>query len=209
MRALIGILSCHRDNEQDAICQQTWLNQRLPAADYRFFRGVPIGLPLPDSHVTLNVGDDYNSLPFKTQAMCRWALLKGYDYLFKCDNDTYVHIPRLMASGFERHAYSGWNWGGTGGYCSGGAGYWLDRKCMGIIGDAEITADWRHPEHGGSMNGEDLQVGAILHRHGIDPFDDPRYRIRAPWNPDTISLHDVVLPAKGEDMKKLHRLVVA
>ena len=176
MKVLIAILSCHRQFEQEQVCRETWLSvfehgrsvaggggTAFHTADYLFFRGIDGNLlqDPPRDVVSLPVPDDYISLPFKTQAICRYAPERQYDYLFKCDNDTYVDVFRLLRSDFERWPYSGWAWDGKGGYASGGSGYWLDRIRMATVADATFEPDWIHPERG-SMRGEDLQVGGLL-----------------------------------------------
>ena len=55
--------------------------------------------------------DDYASLPQKTRGFCRWALANAeFEYLFKCDDDTYICLDRLLAvpSGLD---YCGWKLG--------------------------------------------------------------------------------------------------
>jgi len=221
VRILIAIKSCHRDWEQEQICRETWLSvfehgrsvaggggTAFHIADYLFFRGIDGNLlqTPPDDVVSLPVCDDYISLPFKTQAICRYTLEHTYDYAFLADTDTYVDVLRLMQSGFERWPYSGWAWDGKGGYASGGSGYWLDRTCMALVAGAAFEMDWIHSERG-SMRGEDLQVGGLLWKLGFEPHDDKRYRIRAPGpqaDNDIITLHDVNRPAKGDIMRRLH-----
>ncbi|VVB51629.1 Uncharacterised protein [uncultured archaeon] len=208
MKTLIAILSCHAHKEQDHVCRQTW----VPAGGYRFFLGrdpnfgASGAAPLQDEEF-LDVPDDYLGLPFKTQAACRWALTHGYDFLFKCDNDTYVHVPRLLASGFEDRDYTGWDWEGHGGYCSGGAGYWLSRVAMQHIANATLIMDYADTTRG-SLKGEDLQIGEVLRNQGITPNGDERYRLHLPGpepGNDIITLHDVRNPCKGQRMFDVHR----
>jgi hypothetical protein len=128
--------------------------------------------------------DDYSSLPQRTRWFCRWALgerMKDgvpaqwvggrmnqeihpssfrlhlsfeWDYLFKCDDDTYVSIPRLLACDLAGRDYVGAEWRPGVGYGSGGAGYFLSRKAAGLVAE--------HLEQ--AAGAEDLLVGQIL-RH--------------------------------------------
>jgi hypothetical protein len=128
--------------------------------------------------------DDYPSLPQRTLWFCRWALSAQYsvpatensvlgtdncvlgtqhsvpsppwDYLFKCDDDTYVSIPRLVAyAENELHGrdYVGAEWRPGAGYGSGGAGYFLSRKAAAIL---------------------DMLVGQILRAAGLPLSIEPR-----------------------------------
>lgn len=36
------------------------------------------------------------SLVHKTREFCRWALTQDFDYLFKCDDDTFVVTDRFL-----------------------------------------------------------------------------------------------------------------
>jgi hypothetical protein len=209
MRPLIAILSCHAQAEQDQVCRDTWLKGH--ATDYKFFLGrdpnFGAGGKVPkDDEEFLDCPDDYLSLPFKTQAICGYALRHDCTHLFKCDNDTYVNISRLLASGFAAHDYTGYDWNGCGGYCSGGPGYWLTQKSMAVVEAATFTPDYGDATRR-SLRGEDLQVGEALRAAGIMPNGDLRYSLRAPGpepNNTVITLHDIIRPCKGTRMLEVH-----
>lgn len=150
--------------------RQTWIPE-LRGADVRFFMGG--GEPQCGDEVCLPVDDSYAGLPAKTQAICRWAVEHGYDFVFKCDDDTYVRPERLLASGFEAHDYIGRVRGPSGNtvvcpapYCSGFA-YWLSAKALKAVAEAETYGD----------DAEDRFVGNVLLKAGIHPYHDDRYRI--------------------------------
>ena len=213
MRPLVAILSCHSQAEQDDTCRATWL--KASPVNYRFFLGrdpnFGAGGKFPKlDEEFLDCDDAYLALPFKTQALCRYALAHDYTHLFKCDNDTYVDVPRLLASGFSNYDYVGFDWDGRGGYCSGGAGYWLSRAAMEVVTVAAFTLD-----HGDAMcrslRGEDLQVGEALRAAGIRPTGDRRYRLRTPGparGNDIITLHDIINPCKGARMLEVHNELI-
>jgi hypothetical protein len=136
----------------------------------------------------LGCRDDYAHLPEKTRAMCKWIYERGYDFALKVDTDTYVHLPRLEASGFERHDYTGYvlDWIKGYAYCS-GPHYWLSRRAMHVL----ATANWSKFPIPGADGWEDCKVGAVLAGHGIRPVHDHRY---SPFDPvlpgnDIISQH--------------------
>jgi hypothetical protein len=179
---ILAILSCHAERHLHDQIRATWLKNSVMNA--RFFLGAPVLEDTADE-VFLDVPDDYNSVWQKVRAAVAWAFRLNYTHLFKTDTDTYVHIPRLLASGFENHDYLGCSrdwWDLYQGVfrnkwpCYGGVGYWLSRKAMAIIltdGASEAI---------GRGQGEDWWVYETLKRHGIEPHHDERYHggIREP-----------------------------
>ena len=161
--------------------------------------------------------DDYPSLPQRTLWFCRWALgagsreqgawsktgpllaslpapsslLPAWDYLFKCDDDTYVSIPRLLAYDLADRDYVGAEWRPGVGYGSGGAGYFLSRRAAFLVAE--------QLEH--ATGAEDLLVGRILRAAGIRLSIEPRLvpfgsmEHRPKKGNDLITLHGVAAEA--------------
>jgi len=160
MRILIAILSCRRDRIYHQLVRDTWLkNQQV---DYKFFLGIDqLGtdkLPLTEDEVLLDVSDRYSALRLKVEKMFDWIRPREYDYTFKCDTDTFVHVPRLLKSGYEQHDWIAFQ-------CNyGGSGYWLSRKAIEML--TKIKIDHFR---------EDGWVGTVLLQQGLKPFQDPRY----------------------------------
>jgi glycosyltransferase involved in cell wall biosynthesis len=200
-RILVAIESCYRDRDNGAQQAQrdTWIKDLTGyGIDYRFFLGRPT-IAGDSDEVFLDVDDDYKSLSFKTQQICRWAIDHGYESLYKTDTDTLVNPRNLITSRFEQHDYMGsenedytpvayrLRKGGHPGsriqFASGGAGYWLSRKSMSAVsnsGDA-ICA----------MQAEDVFVAVALRFAGINPVwcGDMKWRPDSEWDDMTISFH--------------------
>lgn len=214
MRVLIAILSCAKDRPLEDAHRESCMGD---LCDYRYFLG---GYPAPPRYATARdevwfekVGDDYASLPFKTQEICRYALGLGYDYIFKADVNTYIHVPRLLRTNYWKHDYIGFYRGNheiPGGYASGGSGYWLSRRAMEIVANTEMQLDYIDGERG-YVRGEDLQVGRALFANGIVCHWSEAYRLDdqypAPWN-SIITNHDVRNPNNGPQMRKMHEQVL-
>lgn len=156
LRALIAIPTCKADKHLEDACRATWVR---PYFVWPLERPINVWTEFFDGE-TLGCPDTYESLPIKIQMICRWALAKYFDFMLKVDSDTYVWIDRILASGFEKHDYSGWalpKIAPENNYASGGAGYWLSRKSMEIIATAKLTSD----------TCEDRWVGRVLYDAGI------------------------------------------
>ena len=109
-------------------------------------------------YLCLPCPDDYPHLTQRTWQFCRWALQQSdWDYLFKCDDDTYVSIPRLADYDLGQRDYVGAEWTTGVNYGSGGAGYFLSRRA------AALVAAEPQP----TMGAEDAWVGEVLRRAGI------------------------------------------
>lgn len=176
MKILIAILSCHARPFLRLAQRETWIND-VAGADYRFFLGRPAVDPPEDHCVYLACEDTYAKLTSKTHAMVKWALAEGYDFVFKCDDDTYIRPDRLLSSNFAGDDYSGFTggrWGDVPGpdgrqivyaYAQGGAGYWLSRRALAIVAEHMLVKEYC----------EDCAVGKTLALHGIAPILDARY----------------------------------
>lgn len=206
MKVLIAIHGAHSQPEQMAAQRETWL-RGLEGADYKYF----LGQPAVDDEdvVTVDCPDGPNWeghrrtwwLNRKTEALARYAIAHGYDYVFKCDDDTYVYPDRLLASGFEAHDYSGsmdrhhdFELGHSYEWAQGGAGYWLSRRAMRIVATG-LT----------SVRAEDFAVGRLLAANGIRAHHDGRYcpAVQQGEYPkaDPVTLHKV----SADRMREIHR----
>src|ERR1700676_3270032 len=176
-KILISILSCHKERHLHQQIRDTWMKNDL-GVEVKFFLGFP---KLPDTvdEVFLDVPNDESHVSDKNAASIAWAYNRGYDFRFKCDTDTYVHIPRLVSSGFENYDYSGLRYpysdspfifyADERSEAYGGSGYWLSRTAMKIILDNQNSQQYR-----GST--EDHWIGAILRRFPVSSRNDKRYR---------------------------------
>lgn len=180
-RILIAIHGSHSQPEQMQAQRDTWLKDLVGMADYKFFLGHPasdaedvVSLDMADGPIWLTSqrnGPRTLVLNRKTEGLVKYAYEQGYDFVFKCDDDTFAWPHRLLLSEFEKYDYSGfvdrhyakdigfYQW------AQGGSGYWLSRKAMAVI-----------VEHGLHLvPAEDFAVGQILARNGIHPHHDARY----------------------------------
>jgi hypothetical protein len=135
MKTLIAISTCHRfeeDGSNDAI-RETWLRDDLPPGfDYKFFVGKG---PAKADAVSLDCGDGYEHLTYKTLGKLKWGTDRGYDFVFCAMADTYVRPERLAACGFENYDAFGTfiSVGPSPKFFCGGSGYFLSQVAAKII----------------------------------------------------------------------------
>lgn len=178
-RPIILITTCSYGLEQNKLCRETWLAEWGKLVEYKFVFGAG-WTPQHDDEISFPVDDTYFGLPAKIQASHKWALEQGYTHILKTDCDMYLHIPRLLRSGFENFPYSGNQY-----YPDFimGAAYWLDQRATEILVHAALP-------YPGTPGGDDVWVGSVMAENNIPPHDDKRYHIGE--NPDwstCISIH--------------------
>ena len=168
MRAIILVTSCDRDchNGRQEAAEETWMRAWGDRIDHKFVIGRGPGQYIrPPWELLVEAPDDYAGVPFKMQEARRWALDHQYDYVFQACVDTWIHVPRLMTSGFENYDYSGYEYQGN---ASGGLGYWTSTKAISVLLDANV-------EEARRCVWEDVWVGRTLAKAGITLHHNTRY----------------------------------
>src|ERR1035437_8027519 len=102
------------------VARERWVGAWGHLVDHRFVLGTGHSDAQP-GELMVDAPDDYYGVPFKDHAAWRWAIENGYDYVFQASVDTYVAVPRLLKSGFEKHDSTGRKCT-NGPHASGGAG---------------------------------------------------------------------------------------
>lgn len=145
------------------IIRETWWNDVPVTVGKKFFYGRPV-IAGQDDEVFLDVPDDYAHLPYKTRAICQWAIDHGYYWLLKADDDSFLYVDRFLKSGFELEEWIGRYNGGN--FVAGGPAYALNRYAMAAVAAAPIPKqDWA----------EDIWVSKTLINAGFKPHWDDRY----------------------------------
>ena len=195
MKPVILLTSCVYHLARVAQCRATWLAAWGHLVDYRFVFGNGHYTERGDE-IVMPVDDSYLGLPAKIQTSHKWALDHGYTHILKTDCDIYLHLPRLLDSGFDSAA----SYVGNFYYpdFAMGAAYWLDKKASEIL----VNAPLPYP---GTPGGDDIWVGRVMAANNVSRHHDTRYYIGP--NPDwdtLISLHTSGPPKF--DMVEAHRM---
>src|SRR5438105_1639754 len=128
----IGICSCRRHAARRQAVRNTWLRSLPADMNALFFVGAGIDSASEEPGlVELPVSDAYEQLTVKVLSFYRYVLERfSFDYLFKCDDDTYVHVERLRKLARPGVHLLGSQELDHHGFASGGAGYLLSRSML-------------------------------------------------------------------------------
>lgn len=156
---ITGICSCLKTKDKREAVRETWLKHPAEGIECLFFVGAKEPPPGEEEDtIALDVPDGYNELPAKVRAFFIHAL-EHYDFewLFKCDDDTYVDLGRLASAADADYDLIGDPSILARQFPSGGAGYFLKRSMVEKLVKAP----------GFSMTGaEDVIVGALAIKLG-------------------------------------------
>jgi hypothetical protein len=223
---LVLILSCEAYRDRREACLETWM-RHCPPDVYPIFvigrpgqpaclsGGISPSMETPSFNAPggsdcsykgailyVDVPDTYVDLSQKTWAAIRESLvLFDYEWLFKCDDDTFANLYRIrqypksreyMGRKVQDNAGAGGRYGGTAGWtiaevtkrertvtidkrrqdalikptfwagpwADGGAGYFLSRRCAGIVAAEPLL-------HVQLSLYEDRFVGEVMMSHGL------------------------------------------
>lgn len=181
---LVGICSAQGYVARRAAVRSTWLSHAHAGIECLFFVGG--GIPFGEiDTVGLDSPDSYGALPAKVLAFFRYALENyDFDWLFKCDDDTYLDLSRLSELADSRYGIVGDVLLAQRNAPSGGAGYLLSREIV-----ERIAAHGQVPVSGAEdliFGRLALEVGAIPHSTGRLYLSHGHYP--APEN-DIVSAH--------------------
>jgi len=168
-KTLIAVVSCWSRLDTWVQCiRDTWM-PLVPKdkADIVVFVGRGKGTP-SEGVVELECDDSYQGLPEKVRAIARWASMQGYNFMLKCDDDTVLNPVKWLASGYDKHDYSGRENRPPQPYVIPmGFNYVMSRKCMNIISKAPLPGNFD----------DEKWVAKNLWDHGISLVDDKRYTL--------------------------------
>ena len=195
---LVGVCSCHGARARREACRETWLSRIPDGIAYKFFLGKKTKGKTDEGEdddgseedmsdvVQLDVNDSYIFLPAKGIAFYQFALEHyNFDWLFKCDDDSYVALDRLETLCKDDCDMVGDISVLRRGAPSGGAGYLMRRQLV----EKFVQHEKEIPETGA----EDLIFGSMTRSLGARMRADNRLNLgNAPsprYNNDVVSCH--------------------
>ncbi len=238
-KVLIGAISAHHPSRAPHAEAQ---RQRLKngPVPYKIIygtaasNGIPDRTPL-DDELFFNVDDRKEWMVLKNKEFFKYALEHGYEYVFRCCDDSIVYPDRLLEHYdlLSQHDYAGTMCGyanmiGQGiftlrylDYMHGGVGIWLSRRAMEML----IADDWKGPYssplgkqieltpeyfHKGNWHiyWDDLWIGEVLrgNLNQNDPRRNAVYQNYLGWVLDSPELFASYHPFDPETVIATHSL---
>nr|WP_284709724.1 hypothetical protein [Akkermansia sp. B2-R-115] len=182
---VVGICSAQSCAGRRQAVRETWLRHPREGVECLFFLGGDVPAGEEGDTVGLDAPDSYNDLPAKVLAFFRYALeYYDFEWLFKCDDDTYLDLSRLPELADSRYGMIGDVSVEQRGAPSGGAGYLLSREIVEKIAFLpEVTL----------TGAEDLIFGRLALEAGAVPHATPR-----------LFMANVCYPAPDNDQVSAH-----
>ncbi len=186
VRVLVGICSCNSAAHRRKACRETWISHQVPGIECRFFLGRREPIAHEPDVVTLWVADTYSHLPAKGLEFYKYALEHyDFDWLYKCDDDTYLALGRLESLCDDRYDLIGDMSLKHRGSPSGGAGYLMKRSLV-----EKLVA---HGHELSPTGPEDVLFGKLAHKLGARMHATPR-----------LFLDQCPSPLKNNDLVSCH-----
>jgi hypothetical protein len=184
-RLVIAVVGCRAYLTRLATVRASW-GARCPE-DVDIFYFVGRGeAAMPDWVTRVDAPDDYDALPIKVHAVHKWLRDRPFDWLFKCDDDSFVVVDRVraIAQGMASDSFLG-----APDYhphfAGGGGGYVMTRDA------SRRLADDREPP----LGAEDVYYSHRLMALGYAFHATPRLRHDS---------RDEDLPRAGNDIATCH-----
>jgi len=170
MKILTTILSYSNTQDQANSCLSAWIKDIQPPHEYYFYGDEQQSNIMDKTwNCTPDDGECRGRLPEKTYKMLKMSLDYDWDFLFKCDDDTYVNFDKLIEFLKDYNANLDWYIGkqivNPFSYAQGGAGYILTRTAV-----KKCLQSLKHFYKNQLKNksAEDYSIGLALRNQKID-----------------------------------------
>ena len=217
MKILVAILTCESSQNRADACYKSWIQDIQEPHSYYFYGSKNQSEKISRTwNCEPNDGEARFRLPEKTYKMLVKSLNYDWDFLFKCDDDTYVNFNKLVEFLKDYDAnddlYLGSKIAKPIAYAQGGAGYVLTRTAVKCC----IESLKHFYKLAKARDAEDYSVGLALKEQGVNlthtnllsTIDDPN---AAEQNQsecvDAIIKHGKITThyVNPETMKTIHR----
>jgi len=170
MKILVTILTHEGTHENAVACLDTWIGDIQSPHEYRFYGDSLQSKTMVNTwNCEPDDGEARFRLPEKTYKMLIESLNHDWDFLFKCDDDTYLNFDKLVEFLKDYDANDDLYLGGKivnpFAYAQGGAGYILTRSAVKKCID---SLKYFYDDESKNKRAEDYSVGLALKEQGVN-----------------------------------------
>lgn len=171
MKVLVLILTCDQTQHRADTCVNTWIQDINSPHEYHFYGSENQSKTMSNTwNCGPRDGEHRLRLPEKTYKMLHKSLEHEWDFLYKCDDDTYLRVNKLInflqPLDHTQDHYIGWVIENPHAYALGGSGYVLSRSAAVKCVDHLRTI---HNNRVITQGCEDYAVGLSLHEQHVKP----------------------------------------
>ncbi len=160
---LIAVVTCASRKEWADAARRTWAPACQRKVDVVFFVGRNVEL----AHtISLDCDDSYQGLPDKVREITRYATVRDYEHVLKCDDDVVIDTHGLLNSGYEKWDFVGHE-SSPKSSVPYGFNYWMSKRAAEIVAGAQLPTN----------NNDEAWVTNVLGKHDIHLHHDSRYRL--------------------------------
>jgi hypothetical protein len=196
-KILITILTCSKTEDRAKACLDTWIKDIKKPHDYFFYGDSDQAKKMEKTwDCSPEKGELRARLPEKTYKMLLKSLEYNWDFLFKCDDDTYVKVEELvnLLDNFEKHQdlYMGKPIRSSKGYCryaQGGGGYVLSRKA---VSKCVEKMKYIYNDHRLHLDAEDYSIGLALEKQNIPLIGSKKFAGGSPNQKEEQPFKDII-----------------
>jgi hypothetical protein len=179
---LFGVKSAALNECKRQAVMETWGSTVPESMLFRFVIGakdLTIPAQAPSNWFLADCPDTYWELPKKLAIFCGTSLQRrDWNFIFSCDDDTFVHVPRLVefAKGLSEAGFQGL-YGSTPqpsetrNVLHGGGGYLISRQAAALIADELINL----------TGADDLIASMVVEEAGLPVIQDARFCYNFAW----------------------------
>ena len=174
----------------DKIVRETWGNQKYDNIEICYYYSKSLGdndYIVEGDSIFCNGVESYHTIGNKTLTAFKHLQSKKFDYLFRTNSSSFIHIPNLIKyletkpkikfySGFPIPVHRD-NMSleiGT------GSGYVLSRDLVDLVVNHEL--EWEHNHI------DDLAIGKLLKNHNVNLTHNNWFKLNQPPNEDVLNL---------------------
>lgn len=174
----------------DKIVRETWGNQKFDNVEVYYYYSKPLenqDYIVEGDSIFCNGLESYHTIGYKTLTSFKFLLSKDFDYLFRTNSSSFIHLPNLLKyleNKPKHNFYSGVaipvHRDNMSLEVGSGSGYILSKDIVELVVNHE--SEWEHNHI------DDLAIGKLLKNHNVDLIPNNWFKLNQPPNENILNL---------------------